>query len=84
MVLEDRHISYLTLVRQGVVKLWWNPIRSISRYVNVEKTSDIDQIVAAQMKALGATRIIYKAGQQYVALTPRGESLLVDEDEAWA
>lgn len=82
MVLEDKHISYLELVSKGHVSLWWNLPRTLSKYVCPEV--EVDQIVAAQMHALGATRIVAKAGKQYVALTDRGETILLDEAEAWA
>lgn len=87
MVLEDRHIDYLKLVDRRLIKLWQNPTRSVLKYVNSSWTNgpvDVDQTVAAQMHALGATHIVYSTGIQYVALTKRGEDILNDEAESWA
>jgi len=87
MILEDKHISYLELVSRGHVVLWWNPPKTMSKYVCsewYEGRVDVDQIVAAQMHALGATRIVAKSGKQFVALTDRGETILLDEAEAWS
>lgn len=88
MVLEDRHIAYLKQVEDNRVKLWWNPSRTLSRYVDSvwgDTAQIIDQTVAAQMHALGATHVISGGGQrtQLIELTERGKKILLDEAMAW-
>lgn len=87
MVLDDNHIGYLRLVASGVIRIWWNPTKTISRYVNKEwfgGSREINQTVAAQMKALGMTHVVVKHGFCEVELTTKGEGVLLEEDEAWA
>lgn len=86
MVLDDRHIAYLRLVEAGVIHLWWAPKKIASRYVNSDWSNgrkEVDQTVAAQMKALGLTHVASRDGKQVIALTERGVAVLIEEDEAW-
>lgn len=86
MVLDDRHISYLRLVQRGAIQLWWAPRKLDSRYVNNDWSNgrqEVDQIVAAQMKALGMTHVVNSSGKQLIELTERGHGVLADEDAAW-
>lgn len=89
MVLEDKHIHYLKQVEENRVKLWWNPTKTLSRYVDSVWGDDaqiIDQTVAAQMHTLGATHVAAGGGMrtQPIELTDRGRKILLDEAEAWA
>ena len=52
------------------------------RLVNAGK-SEVNQIVAAQMRALGATHIVSHGGHTFVSLTEYGKKILIEEDEAW-
>ena len=84
MVFGDRHIEYLVLVRRGEIVTKRSIITNTIRYVSTA-SNIVDQTVATQMKALGATRIAYVKGKGLVvSLSPLGEKLLIDEDEAWA
>lgn len=83
MVLEDRHIEYLQLVRRDTICVQWTSGWGSSSYISTENIV-VNQLVAAQMMALGATHIVTHGHSQKLALTSRGESILVDEEEAWA
>lgn len=84
MILDDRHINYLKLVKEGRVALWWAPGKKVSRYVTrMQDTEEIDQQVAAQMKALGMTHVVANKSFMNIALTERGENTLIEEDETW-
>jgi hypothetical protein len=87
MILDDRHIAYLKKVEAGHIKLWWGHRKLFARYVNNQPSEfgwhSVDQTVAAQMKALGLTRIVNSGGLFAVRLTSRGEAQLEDEKEAW-
>ena len=87
MVLDDSHINYLRLVSQGIITIWWNPTRTLTRYVCSDWANgrkDVNQTVAAQMKALGMTHVVREGTRVKLALTEKGEKVLLEEDEAWA
>jgi len=88
MILDDRHIAYLFLVEAGLIQLWWAPRKVHSRYVNSDWSNgkqEVDQTVAAQMKALGMTHVVTRAGtgKQILELTEKGRHTLDEEREAY-
>lgn len=86
MVLDDRHIKYLLLVKRGEVLLVYTADKSSSTYRSngwANGRQGVDQSVAINVELMGLTHIIVKDGKTYVDLTPRGHSVLEDENEAW-
>lgn len=85
MVLDDRHISFLTQVSYGMIRLKRGKLIFASKYVCTDKSEPVvDQTVAAQMHVLGATRIVNRGNKLFAELTERGLSILNEENEAWA
>ena len=83
MILDDRHIEYLALVKLGKVRLRSGKFLKARKYELTGVGGPVDQTVATQMHVLGATRIISEGGKLWLALTRRGEAILAEEDEAW-
>lgn len=90
-MLDNAHVEYLELVEQGLVRLWMAPGRKVMKYVynrfeTKETNPEIDQRVAAQVKAMGLTRLTNSRGgfkSTMVELTDRGNKILDDERESW-
>lgn len=85
MILGTDHINYLKRVALGQIKLWFSPDRKVQLYVSSDwkASREVNQIVAAQVKALGLTHVVYSNSNMEIHLTPSGQQMLLDEDEAW-
>lgn len=81
MNLEESHIQYLNMVKDLRVRLWWNTSKTVSKYVDSlwgESHQKIDQVVAAQMHAIGATHV---GNNNRIELTDRGEKIMLNGAE---
>jgi hypothetical protein len=83
MILDDRHIEYLVLVKSGQVRLRSGNFLKPRKYELSGVSGPVDQTVATQMHVLGATRVISKGNKLLIVLTARGENILAEEDESW-
>lgn len=89
-MLKDEQIEYLKLVEQELVHLWVAPGRQVLKYVfhsfeSKDTNPEIDQKIAAQVKAMGLTRVNPSFSgfrNTPVELTERGKRILEDERES--
>lgn len=77
MMLDDKHVNYLKMVKDGRVALRNGKYYG---YVNpFNGRGHVEQAVAISVEYLGLTHITPEG----VRLTSRGEWVLAEEEEAW-